>query len=90
MTRKLEHQVDPDGVLSPEELAKAVKNARTAHALKMAEKSAKIRAQRKRLSEASKALAEDERLVAERQRAIEKILADWPELERREEEVMPD
>jgi len=42
-TKKLARQVDPDGVMDPVTLAKAVKNARQAHYLAMAEKSVRVR-----------------------------------------------
>jgi hypothetical protein len=48
--RSYEKQVDPDGVMTPKDRAKAAKAAQRAHCLKMAEKSAKVRAARKRAS----------------------------------------
>jgi hypothetical protein len=43
---KLEKQIDPDGVLPPEELAKRVENARRAHMARIALKSATKRARK--------------------------------------------
>lgn len=45
-----EHQVDPDGVLPPQERARRAEQARRAHFLRMAAKSAKVRAARKQLT----------------------------------------
>jgi hypothetical protein len=61
MTKRFERQVDPDGVLANDELAKRVENARRAHMLGMRLKSAKARRLRKEaaLIEAELA-AEDE------------------------------
>lgn len=44
--KKFEHQVDPDGVLAPEERAKRAVNARQAHFKRMALLSAKSRARK--------------------------------------------
>ncbi|MBX7264955.1 hypothetical protein KIF24_02040 [Micromonospora sp. Llam7] len=46
--RRLEQQADPEGVLSPEDLAAAVDRLRRAHMRKAALASAKARAARKR------------------------------------------
>jgi HPt (histidine-containing phosphotransfer) domain-containing protein len=47
MTKRYERQVDPERVLDPAERAKRVENARKAHMLAMALKSAKARRLRK-------------------------------------------
>jgi hypothetical protein len=46
--QKLEQQVDPDGVMSPGDRRKAAENARKAQLLWAAQKSADVRAARKR------------------------------------------
>ena len=46
MDRKFETQVDPDGVMSPADRAKAVANARTAYYKRLALRSAETRRQR--------------------------------------------
>jgi hypothetical protein len=61
-TKKLELQVDPDGVMDPETRAKAVKNARKAHALAAAEKSVRTRK--------AKRVAAEKQAFADRQQAI--------------------
>lgn len=47
LLRKFEDQVDPDRVLSPDERARRVENARSAHYSRIARKSAQARAARK-------------------------------------------
>ena len=47
MTKRFERQVDPDGVLPPDELAKRVENARETHMLGMRLKAAKAQRLRK-------------------------------------------
>ena len=44
---RFEHEVDPDGVLSPEERAKRVEHARRAYFAGLALKSAKVRRERR-------------------------------------------
>jgi hypothetical protein len=44
---KLEREVDPDGVMTPEDRRKAAENARQAHLLLIAEKSVASRARKK-------------------------------------------
>lgn len=46
MDRKFEQEVDPDGVMSPADRAKAVENARKAYYLRLAQASAAARRQR--------------------------------------------
>lgn len=50
--QKLEQQVDPDGVMSPGDRRKAAENARKAQLLWAAQKSADVRAARKRAAQA--------------------------------------
>jgi hypothetical protein len=50
--QKLEQQVDPDGVMSPGDRRKAAENARKAQLLWAAQKSADVRAARKRAADA--------------------------------------
>lgn len=47
---KFEREVDPDGVLDPRERALRAESARKAHFLRMAARSAKARARRKKAS----------------------------------------
>lgn len=61
-TKKLERQVDPNGVMDPVTLAKAVENARKAHYLAMAEKSVRVRKAR--------AKERSQKEFADRQQAI--------------------
>lgn len=46
MDRRFEQEVDPDGVMSPADRAKAVENARKAYYLRLAQASAAARRQR--------------------------------------------
>lgn len=50
MKRKFEDQVDPDRILSESERAKRVENARQAHYLSLALKSAKARQEKRKAS----------------------------------------
>jgi hypothetical protein len=53
---RFEREVDPDGILSPEEHAKRAENARKAHFQRMAFKSAKVRRQRAGIIKADREL----------------------------------
>jgi hypothetical protein len=46
LTARFEREVDPDGVMSPEDRAKAVDAKRRAHFLRLAQKSAEARRKR--------------------------------------------
>ena len=52
MLRKFEQQVDPDGVLPPDERAKRAENLRRAHMARLSFRSAKARRLRKEAREA--------------------------------------